>query len=236
MWAAADEMDAGLDRIAECGAVRRTVRAGHRRVRERDELDVHEVGVRGDGLLRGPQVPDAGARPTVDVAANGSDAAEEQLVEGGADPRHHVVVGEHPCCRCRDPGLDRTTQIAGGVRDGLGRECLVEVGMGFGHRRQQQPTADIDRSIRRAGILAGRRRLDIRAVGHDVADEALRDTDVDMAAVGQPGVGEQLRHGGIVGVDPSPPADGAAPVRSGAWTTCCAAVVVACRSDCPTTS
>lgn len=87
-----------------------------------------------------------------------------------------------------DHGLDGTVQIARVVHHVVGQQGLVEVGVGFGHGRQQQPAVQV------VDPLAGHWSGHAHGVVHR-GDEPVDDVDVDHPPVGQAGVAQ---HGALV--------------------------------------
>ena len=143
--AAADEVGAGLERLAEQCPVRGPGGAGHRPAAQRDDLHVDHVG---DALLDLEQRLDA-AQPVllrrVGVGADGGEPVgghQPGRPFGPLDDVGHVEqvpAGLH--------GEDRAHQVAGRVLDPLGEERLVEVGVGLDGGREQQMAVEVDDDV-----------------------------------------------------------------------------------------
>ena len=149
MRAAADDVGAGCHGVAEQGPLVGTVAPRDRPPAEGDDLDVDDVG---DAPAHLDERLDAGepvVQRRVGVRADGGEAV------GGHQPRRplgpldglvdaqQVAAGHHR--------LDRPEQVAGRVRDQLGQERLVEVGVGLDGGGQQHVAVEVD------DVVAGHR-------------------------------------------------------------------------------
>jgi len=149
----ADQVDAEVESGFDSGV-------GKIGCRQRDQLDVHQVAQ----LLAHPhQRPDPAQRlvtdEQVDVAADGGGAVGEQPQRGGAGTFGDAVFGHHR--RVRPPGIDRPHQVTHRRVDQVPGHGLVEVGVGFGRRRQQQEARQVEVGV--AGQRAGGGDLDHRS-------------------------------------------------------------------------
>ncbi len=142
MWAASDHVGTHVHRRAQQRALVGTGGTGHRPSAQRDDLDVDDVG---DSITHVEERFDRG-EPVLDrhvgVGANCREAVRRHQASGALGPVGCVRNGEQMAARAHR--LDRTDEIAGRIVDDLGEECLVEVGMGFGRRREEDPARQVD--------------------------------------------------------------------------------------------
>ena len=95
----------------------------------------------------------------------------------GRSPVDGVVVGDTSTFGCLDPRVDGAPQIAGRVRNQVGRERLVQVRMGLGHCGQQAANRPSHGPPRRVGTH-GRVRI------ADCSNATVNKIDVYVSAVG----------------------------------------------------
>ena len=160
------------ERVAEQGPLVGAGLPGDRPPAQGDDLHVDDVG---DAPAHFDERLDAGqaaVQGRVDVRADGGEAV------GGHQPRRPLGPGdrlvESEQVAAGDHRLDGSEQVARRVRDQLGQERLVEVGVRLDGGGQQDVTVEVD------DVVAGRR--DHVADG---ADALATDAHVGRRSVGQ---------------------------------------------------
>ena len=104
---------------------------------------------------------------------------DEQQFHRSCRSFDRVVVGDEASTRRCHPRIDRADQVSGGVRDQLGGQGFVEVGVGLCHRGKHEPTAEIGQLI---GVGGRSVRFPSR---FDAGDSAVGHSDVYRTATGQ---------------------------------------------------
>ena len=139
----ADEVHPEADRIAEGGDIDLAPLPGQRHGDHGHQLDI-EDSLELPGDPQGDiEVLDTDRTADVQMAPHRGGATQQEPIEFLPDPLRHTFgiepagrLGLHPC-------LDSPSEIAGGVRGDLCRECLVEMGMGFREGREEHSPADV---------------------------------------------------------------------------------------------
>ena len=187
--------------------VRTAVGAADRRADEGHDLEVDQVADRLAGLHERLDAERADVGGDVDVGAHRRHAVGDQHPHRLLGPPGDVLEGERR--PVGPPRHDGAEEVAGRVRHPIGRQRLVEVGVGLGGGGQQHVPRQIDaRSHRRRGVQPGR---------HG-GDQLALDADVGPRPIGQRGPLQQ--HQGVRRQGPdghrSPRAGGRPPRPRGA--------------------
>ncbi len=141
--ASTDQMDTHVDRLPQSGDVRLAPLPGQRHGDHGHQLDIEDsLELPGD-----PQsdieVLHTDRTADVQMAPHRGGATQQEPIEFLPDPLRHTFgiepagrLGLHPC-------LDSPSEVAGGVRGDLCRQCLVEMGLGLREGREEQSPADV---------------------------------------------------------------------------------------------
>jgi hypothetical protein len=181
---AADDVGAHLHRLIEGGPVAHAELAGGRHAVEGDDLEVDHVLDGAPGADQCLDAPRADVDADVDMRANGRDAVGGQHPHCPLGPLGDVIHGERG--PVGEPRLDGAEEIARGIRHAIGRQRLVEVGVGLGRRRQQEVAVEIDDGLA----------VDRPEVLGDSGDAIAGEAHVDPAPVGQRGSREEHQEEG----------------------------------------
>ncbi len=134
----ADNIEAPVERIEQCGSVPGAGPATGREADQTDELEFDPPGQRRAGLDQGIDRGGAGVGTDVDVGSDRGGPVGEAHERRPGGPFEEVGVRDRPTMG--DPGPDRPTEITVGVGDPIGGQRLVEMGVGLGRGRQHQIT------------------------------------------------------------------------------------------------
>ena len=172
--AAADAVDSECDRVAQQRPLCRALGADARPTTQREHLDVDDIA---QPLAHPQQCRDGGEAVRfgeIGMGANGGGTVGRDQQRGafgaglGVGLCDEGAIGLHR--------KDRTHQVAGRVGHHFREKGLVQVSVGFGHRRQQQPAGRVQHFVARLGRDAAGR--------HQTIDDAHR----GRRAVGQQGI------------------------------------------------
>ena len=170
---AADHVGPGGHRFAQQGPV------GPRR-EQRDDLQVEHVGEPCAHLGQRGDAHDLHVVGHVDMGTDRRTTVGKESSGGPLGAFDDVVEGE--LWAVGRPRLDRPLQVARGVRHAVGAERLVEVGVGLGRRREQQPPAEVGDGVARLGA---ERRGALSTTCLDRGDDAVGAAHVDETPVGE---------------------------------------------------
>ena len=139
--AATDDIGTCGDRISQQGAVLCSGGADDRRAGQRHDLDVDQVGDSSAHLDECLDVAEAAELDGVGVGANGDVPVGRHQAHGALGSFDDVVDGD-PVAH-RDHRIDGAGEVARAVLDAFGEECLVEMGVRFDGRWEQQRSVEV---------------------------------------------------------------------------------------------